>query len=341
MSAISREPDDERAVPFPCGVADAAAGVAYVSVDGGIVAVDLETGQELWRTALAWRPLAIVEDRLAAACLLDGRPSAIRIALLDPTREGQPTLVSDPVTFPEWVSVATDRPESFRLTAEVEGSRLLLRWEAHRHYGGGAAPSLRVQREATRRAAGVIAVDLQSGDATPVADLAADPPPPPHAQDLTQRWCAGARLARLAWNVDDGEQSLSLETTDPSGGDARVVELARGRGLVAQVTPSGGHLFVHEERGSSSANGMWWVFSAQTGQRVATLTHERGARSPVIVGRRAYYVVEALPDGSTGEGAALPRTLKARELETDAPVWELPLGARRASAAPRMRQGTI
>jgi hypothetical protein len=128
------------------------------------------------------------------------------------------------------------------------------------------------------------------------------------------------------WDEDGAEQVLALEARD-----AAPVELARGQGLVAQVATDGSHVLVHMEP-RPAEHDPWWVFSARTGRRVATLTHDAGAREPAIVGEHAFYLVEPRDDPAGG------RTLRARELASDSLTWELRLAARRRSAAPRLRQ---
>jgi hypothetical protein len=309
-------------VYFTCGVADPDGRTGYVADGGAIVAVDLGPGRAVWRTELAWRPLIVTGDRLAAASVNDDRANEIRIVLFDPT--GEPAVTSEPVVLPDWASTTT-----VRLSATVERDRLMLEWEAHARYGGGAAPSRAIERAAVRDARGIFAVDLASGVVTP-GTLPADPDPvrrpPVTSDDLDEPWLAGEQVARLTWTVEDGEQALWLETTDPPAGEEAAGPLVRGHGVVVEVTADGRHLFVHSEP-VPTGDGTWSVFSAESGRRVATLTHERGAHSPAVLGPRAYYVVE--------RGA---RALNARQLDTDTLDWELPLGERPTSRAPRLRQ---
>ena len=65
---------------------------------------------------------------------------------------------------------------------------------------------------------------------------------------------------------------------------------------------------------------------------MATLSYERGAHSPAILGPTAYYMVE----GTVGAGDVLQRTLAARALDTDTLSWRLALGERRVVEAPRL-----
>jgi hypothetical protein len=216
---------------------------------------------------------------------------------------------------------------------------VLLDWRAHARYRGGAAPSAEVRREATHDAGGLVEIDLESGavapqvdgDESPRSQPAAVRTPPLADDDSGEPWLAGTTVARLMWEHDDGEQTLLLEARDRSTEAAdTVVELARGRGLVARVALDGRHVFVHEEQGPDPPRS-WWVLSSQTGARVATLSFEAGSRSPVVLGERAYYLVDR-------EDAVRAPKLSARELASDRLAWELPLGRWRAARAPPLRQ---
>jgi hypothetical protein len=319
---------------FPGGVADPGGRAGYVADGAGIVAVGLWNGEPLWRTERAARPLISDGERLAAASLQERLPNVLEVIVLDATH-GESVLVCDPAVLPEWVTVASQPHEAFRMSARVEDSRLRLEWEAHARYGGGAPPPPHVRREAARDAAGLLEIDLESGAVTPLPlhDRAnggeAIRRPPLDADDPTEPWLAGTATARLVWEIEGADQTLALETSAATAADrGTLVELARGRGLVAQVTRDGRHVFVHQEPPPGGQD-PWWVFSARTGRRVATLAHDAGARSPAILVDRVYYLLEE---------AAEERALRARDLLSGALVWELPLAAPRRSGPPRLRQ---
>jgi hypothetical protein len=329
---------DADPVFFPRGVADPGGRAGYVGDGAGIVAVGLRDGELLWRTDRAEQPLISDGKRLAAS-VPGRRPNVIEVVLRDARRQGELLLVSEPIVFPEWATVAPQPRETFRASAHVEGNRLRLEWQARTRYGGGAAPGARIRREAAREAAGVVEVDLDTGavaplpaDRDPDGERAAIRRPPLDDSDLDERWLAGTTVARLVWDVDDADQVLGLETFDATTGHARtLVELARGQGLVAQVTPDGCYLLVHREQGRAGG-APWWVFSTRTGGKVATLPHDAGAHVPAILEDRAYYLVEPVDEATPA------RALRARELGDGTLVWESPLAPRRRSAAPRLRQ---
>lgn len=305
-------------VYLPEGVADRSGESGYLSDSPGIVAVALGDGRPSWRSQGARVPLLADKERLFAARARP--PDALEVVVLDGRRNGEPVLVSDPVVLPAWAA------EPSRMRAQAEGPRLRLEWEASARYAGGAPPPPHIVRREVHDAVGAALVDLESGAVTP---LAVDTTPltfrrpPLEPEDAGEPWLAGATVVRLVWEIEDGEQALLLEQAEPF----KVTRLAKGSGLVAQVTPDGRHLFVHAEPPSAEGD-PWSIFSVPSGRRVATVTHESGARSPAILGDRAFYLLES--PGS--------RSLRVRRLATDSLIWELPLVARPASAAPRPRQ---
>jgi hypothetical protein len=303
----------------------------------GIVAVDIPQGQQLWRSERSVHPLISDGARLAAANPDKRRPNVLEVVVHDGSRQGEPVLVSEPVVFPDWATAAPRPRETFWMRAQLDDNKLRLEWEARARYTGGAAPSALIRREAQQEAAGVVEVDLDTGAVeqmapgdAPSRPAARRPPLEPH--DLDEPWLAGTVVTRLVWDAEDDEQKLSLETIDPSTGAVRTaVDLARGRGLVAEVTPDGCYLLVHSELRSGEED-PWSVFSALTGEQVATLAHDAGATSPAILSDRVFYLVEER------DAASARRTLRARELEAGSLVWELPLATEAPSPVRRLRQ---
>jgi hypothetical protein len=324
------------AVYFPRGVADPGGEAGYVDDGSGIVAVGIQQGEQRWRTERAAYPLISDGKRLAAAGTRERSPNVLEVVVHDGSRGGEVLLVSEPVVLPDWATVGEQGPETVSMRAQLDGHALRLEWTARTRYGGGAPPPQSVAREAARDAAGVVEVDLETGSVEHLtADHGAEPAdarrPPLDPDDLDGSWVAGNAVARLVWDAAGDEQVLSLEVVAPDSGDVRArVEVARGSGLVAQVTPDGCYLLVHTEP-APPGESPWWVFSARTGDRVATLTYDAGARWPAILRDRAFYVVEER------DAATTRRTLRARELDSGSVAWELQLAARE-TVARRLRQ---
>lgn len=241
-------------VYFPRGAADAAGHTGYLAVDSGILAVDLSTGQELWRSEHAQRPLLVAGERLAAARV--GRDACV--VLLD--SRGESVMASNPVAM----------AEDARLTARLEDGLLVVEWEGGGYAGGAPPPP-----ELRERAAGAATVDLESGAVEPLPPPKDDGVRRPPIDDVDGQWLAGDTVVELAWD----EQALWLRTPEGS------VELARGETVAAEPTPDGRHLLVRD-------GDRWVCVSARTGEREATLSYEPGAREPAVIGRRLYYMLD-------------------------------------------------
>jgi hypothetical protein len=322
-------------VYFPGGVADPDLRAGYVGDTTGIVSVALSHGQQLWRTTRVDRPLISDGVRVAAASLGGEGANTLVVVVLDARQGGDPKVVSDPVVLPAWAAPVMPGGEGFRVSARVDGDSLRLDWVARAAYQGGAPPPAYVERETSRSAAGAVRVDLASGAISPLPaeEAASDAPRPPLGRDdLADPWQAGSVMARLEWEVDGRGQVLILEIGGAAEDEpVKSVELARGEGLVADITPNGLHVLVHAEAQPGDAQGDWLVFSARTGERVATLEHDNGAHSPAILQEHAFYLVDRAEDGTTA------RTLRARALADGALAWELPLATEERTAAPRPR----
>jgi hypothetical protein len=160
-------------VRFPQGVADEGERVGFVQRRAGnITAIDLQTGKILWTTTELARPLLVCGERLLAYRLL--APNVLQIVAAVASADGTLTTVSEPVTFPDWVTIDPEDSREFSLAATADDHFLLLAWEAHAYYRGGAPPSRQVIEQTRKDTDGVARVDLATGK---VAMLPGEPRP--------------------------------------------------------------------------------------------------------------------------------------------------------------------
>jgi hypothetical protein len=135
---------------------------------GGVEAVDLATGQQVWANKEASK-LAGASKKLVFAWA--GEPkkgNAFRVVALD-AATGKTVGKSDPISMPEWASSAPTYGRSFRTAARAagKGDEALVAWEARAFYAGGAAPSAEILRNAMKDASGLARVDLATGKVVP------------------------------------------------------------------------------------------------------------------------------------------------------------------------------
>ena len=150
-------------IRFPEGVASPDGDVAFVELrSGGISAIDLRSGRDLWTIDLAARPVLVIGDRLIAEDRTQSQDNALQFAMLDITRQGAIDRRIDPIVLPGWVSVS-DPDRQFEYDAWTTDGRLVIDWRAESHYSGGAAPPPSVIAEAERAGRGRVRVDLETG----------------------------------------------------------------------------------------------------------------------------------------------------------------------------------
>jgi hypothetical protein len=340
---------------LPRGVAEPGGRTGYVTnAAAGIDAIDLLTGELLWSTEVASRPLLVFGDRLAAQRSVKGKTNVLEIVVLDVTQQGKLVLISNPVVFPDWVSITSVSEESFACKAFLDHRHLILDWHAHARYQGGAAPPPRILEQATKDAAGTARINLETGQVEMLPHTGhAAAQLPDGLQYVTSRpylagsawqtnpWVAGKKLCALVSAESEGREALYLKTWDVSTGEAHEpILLVTGNALVPYVTPDGRYLFIHHELPSvpqPAETEAWWVFSVETGQRLAQLDYEPGTQEACVLGARVYYLIEGPPAPVTSGGSILPYILKARELTSGQVLWERPLQARRVSKPPALR----
>jgi len=344
MSIETQEP-----VPLPLGITDQDGRTGYFAAGlETIEAVNLADGSLLWQTDALLRPLIAFEQRLAAqAASVPRKANTLRIVLLNVKRNGKQILASDPALLPDWVDCLASEPEIFQYRVRLEGREMVLAWEAHRRYSGGAPPPRQVVEQAARDASGEVRVDLETGrikaEAVPLwisgATLreANSDPPSPDVIWHTEPWRIGDRLAALMMKEEGLGQSLYLATWSPdsTATGAKLVELARGTGMAPSLSPDGKYVLVEPDEPEPGPRGPqrpWWIFETTTGRRIATVPHEEGAREPCIVVPRLYYVVREPARSSPGK--AVGTVLRVRDLGSGELLWERRLGLPGTDKAP-------
>ncbi len=335
---------ESRHLPLPRGVADVENGVGWIAnLSGGIDGISLRDGTRVTSTDLATYPLGVTDYGLLAAAFTLEAPNVMRIVLFDTSFPLPSVSETIPIEFPSWVSLPNATPDDFRYSVRFGDTGVLLEWQAHGRYRGGAPPSKQVVEKHREDARGAVEIDLRSGSVTnrPSAALVASDDLE-RAMELgcapyrvggrwsTQPWRVHGSIARLvAESSDQGEiMWLALSGATPNG--ERRVELLRGGSLSAMRSSDGLYVFVHDETPDPAAGSAWQVFSAGHGQAVANLDYEVGTEAVDVVGDRVYYLVQ----GKGAESGTI--TLKARNLASNRLIWEYELGATQKMVPPKL-----
>jgi len=209
---------------FSRGVADPSGLRAFVrDRSGTVLALDLRTGEMLWRAARGLRALAVVDDMLVAARV--AAPSALEIVILD-TAEGRVRRVSERLPLPSWVLPSLDDTSEFTLRAEPEGRSVVIWWSAQARYQGGAPPSTKVRETFERDAHGAARVDLDTGavellpESTDVTDHSVGQPATSTAEPnvLEQQELGDKRFQLVADTQAGGAIKVFVRAVDRASG---------------------------------------------------------------------------------------------------------------------------
>jgi hypothetical protein len=330
---------------LPGGTADQAAKTGYVTnPTGGIDAINLETGELLWATKESGRPLVASDNRLAARTNVQGKANSVRILVFDKT--GKRLLQSDSVIFPDWVSVELTHGRSFDAHAEIAKSNLLLHWQAHAFYAGGAPPPPEVVKAAKKDATGTARINLQSGKVEMLKAMnPARPRLPKELEKVTSRqyWTgsnwetkpllAGQTLATLDQQaLPNGKQKLTLKRWDLKTGKALdTVVLLEGKELWPRVQADGRFLFVHQALVKDqlpAGDYAWWIFSVESGKQVGKVPFEQVGQDMAVIGPRLFSVVSIAAKKPPRFPTTVPQALRALNLQTGK-MWERPIEPKR------------
>ena len=129
---------------------------------GGIEALDVVTGKEVWTNADAKR-LAGASDKIVLAWVSDEKKSrSFQIVAID-AANGKTVSKSDPIEMPEWATTVPTWGRTFRIAARSDGETAIVVWQANAFYSGGARPTPEIEEAARKEVVGVVSINLKTG----------------------------------------------------------------------------------------------------------------------------------------------------------------------------------
>jgi hypothetical protein len=326
---------------LPCGIADPAGRTGFfASAAGGIEAIDLRTGEVLWDTPEAQRPLVVLGTRLLAQAGV--QRNRLRILVFDLTQNGHCVLESDPVILPDWVVTADAPGRSFDAHWHLDRNHLVLSWQAAAWYAGAARPTARQEEAAHKRASGTASINLDTGQVeqgpAPARAVERSASLPPELEKKAVRWQGVVGGVRGAVLLEDAgpEQALVLHAWDSNGKEVGAHELLRGKRLLLQPTLDGHHLCFRDAGAAPDEKNLgkdrpehhWLVLSLDRPDAVASLPFEPGTQAVAVLGSRAYYCVSGQVRGHMDRPLVQPRTVKAYDLKAGKVLWQRPVAAK-------------
>jgi hypothetical protein len=309
-------------------IADPPRGAAYVSKpNGGIDAVDLDSGRTLWTSGDAALPLGVGDGLLVAQ--FEEKPQAtarLRIVVLDVADGGKLNEASIPLPAGVRGLVADERGRSFRATAEREGAHFLVSWYYQESLIRGAAPQ--PGQQTVRRFAGSARVHPQTGkvvasDGGEVSEAPGrwkthgSPPGPP--------WRSGKVSAR----TEGGRGGpLTLKRTDVSSGRS-LPDQAVSKASITSIPSADQHHLLSSERvgegGPDSPEYRWTIFALDTAERTTELRRDVSA-APFFVFSDSVILESAAHGYRRGDVRVdEPLEIQAIRLSTGVAKWEVEL----------------
>ena len=128
---LAQDPPSTTSVQLsPEVVLDTASGEAYVaSTEGGLAAVELSQGRQLWHSNDVSKPLAVVGDQVIGEFRSETPDNKLRITTLDRRNNGR-SVRKKSVVLPGAVNTSPANPaQSFRAKANVSGNSANVTWE--------------------------------------------------------------------------------------------------------------------------------------------------------------------------------------------------------------------
>jgi hypothetical protein len=337
-----------RATAFPAGILDPSGRTAYVSnAAGGIDALDLITGDTIWRTNEAQVPLLVAGDRLyAQAGVMRNR---LRVLVFDLGQKGKCVFESDPVVFPRWVVTGDGPTHSFSTRWKLDQTVLLLDWQA----SAWAPPRRSVLTPPTnlrKSAAGTARIDLDT------AEVQLLPSSPRSASENSSGFLPLQRRA-LRWEGTLGKKFLAVvaeeaspalnggPTPPPARRQQKLVLLAWDLktskpappgtllvGLRPTVLPTLDGRFLCLRDDAPSPDEMmpslvkrgsdWSIYSLEQGKVVAQARHVPGTQAVSFVDGRAFYLVTGSLRGPLDRPVLRSQSLVAVDTRTGKTLWQ-------------------
>lgn len=310
--------------------------VYLMNPEHGIDAIDLSSGELLWRTTDAAKPLLLHEHRLIAQAESGASRMELPIVILD-TRNAGTTLSEAAVPLPEGVQAMIDEGlgTAFDTSARVFGEDMILSWQySQRGIGGArAAPD-----SGPRIASGHARIDLHTGTVKPLEPHQVPPVSPIDLPDRVERAIAREKLPRRLWQsgnvlalvvrgVDDGQHHAVLRRWHSDTGEPMPdVVVSSDEFTYRYVSADGRHILASRRAGTTSPAWTWRLYALETGTRVAEVGNDSpGAR---FFATPTGLVFEAPPTGRIASGELVvdePPRLRAIDLDSGGLLWEQPL----------------
>ncbi len=340
VAAISRPPADEidrsaAAFELVPGVLVGDGVVYSMNPDGGIDALAAGTGELLWSSSRAAKPLALYAGVLIAQPEAAERAGILDVVLLDRLTGGQLGTLEMELPEQVWGQVDERLGRSFQARGGIRGRELYLAWQHHQRWAKGIAP--RPGEAVENRLDGAYRLDLVNDLVEAVdPEILRQPAPalPSPVQQMLdsgtltgQPVRAGVVVAAIASTIRDGQAQMLLKRWDLDSEEwLPDVDLVGGSAVIQLPSADDRHLLIGQRVAAGEWDEYGWsIFALENGEFLGQVrSHTSHARFFV---HDSVLVHEAPPYGRNvgGQWVEAPRRLRGVALQGGSEVWARPL----------------
>ncbi|NIV51966.1 MAG: hypothetical protein GWN53_08825 [Gammaproteobacteria bacterium] len=323
------------AFQFRVGViADPDRGELYLmNPQGGIDAVDLTSGDVIWSTAQAAKPLLHYDKILVAQAEMPDVGNILRIVVLS-ADTGERVFDVD-VELPDGVRASVDDHlgETFDASAYMHGGAVIVSWRFSVQQITGVNPGPD-PAAGSRRATGAVRVDLGTERVTHLHSdeipAPSEPAVPDNVASLIESGAlrgpllrAGSVVATVIRTGNDRKRNIilrrwRLETGEPLPD----ISLFDDGFTFRYASADERHLLGSKAAETNGPAWMWSIYSVETGEHVTEVRRPSPAAPFFIWDSMLFH--ESPPTGRAGTGSWAieePRKVRALDLESGAELW--------------------
>ena len=277
-------------------VIDADGGAAYVmSPQGGIDALDLTTGNVMWKSAAAAKPLLVKGGTLVAQAR-SGRSGELLVVALDAKRGAERERVAVEIPASLRAQVTDGPSQAFRVEAFSSADSIFVTWTAGLNLQG-AQGALLTPEEPEGAVPNDSSINKRAAAAEPLRGAA--------RLDLT-----AGRAVALPFEKAQEMRAVAEKAGRRADGPRRLTSL------------DGRHV-LHSER--SGADKLWtpyrWTVTDAAGRTVGTVDAPVSMAPFVVSGSRILYVAQPAMRVEGKKTIEEPLRLRALDLKTGAEMW--------------------
>ena len=306
---------------------------------GGIEAVDAQSGESMWSTNAAAKPLALLGSRLVAQAEAT-RPGVLPIVVLD-TRDADTPALPTEVPLPAEVFAYIDQPlgGSFAAHARADGGEVVVSWNYLEQEVSGMAPAPGTS-PVRRRFEGGARVNVATGEIQVLesAPTPASPPLPPPVEHMVENrelrqppWRAGRVLATTTEReTENGRRRVVLRRWDAETGEALPeVVLFEGRPRALLPSADSQHVVITSRLEGAEApvweRYRWSVYSLASGKVLGELRWHTSATPFCVLDGTLLLMTQPFNRRVEDRNVEQPLALRAVSLDSGAQTWSRPV----------------